>query len=80
MPKQLTIPLPSLAVHGPVVVAVIVHRSLAVKEQSVLAGLQRESAVGAKEELVAILGVRVRLLAVLFGALRGAYGKAMCCN
>lgn len=31
MPKQLTIPLASLAVHGPVVVAVIVHRSLAVE-------------------------------------------------
>lgn len=37
----LTIPLASLTVHGPVVIAVIVHCTLAVEEESVLTGLQR---------------------------------------
>lgn len=61
-------------VDGPVVVAVIVHGALAVEEQSVLARLQRQRAVGAQEELVTVLRVSVRLDAVLLGAL----GRRQC--
>lgn len=43
------------------VVAVVVHSALAVEEQAVLAGLYRQGAVCAEEELVAQLGVSVCL-------------------
>ena len=52
------------AVDGPVVVAMIMHGALAVEEQSVLAGLQAQGAVGAEEEGVAVLGVGVGVHAV----------------
>jgi len=75
--QGLTIPLATLAVHRPVVVAVVVHRSLSIEEQSVLTGLQGQGAVGAEEELVAVLRVGVGLHAVLLGALRRSHGQGM---
>lgn len=78
--SRLTIPLATLAVHRPVVVAVVVHRALAVEEQPVLAGLQGQGAVGAEEELVAVLRVGVGLDAVLLGALGCAHGQGMSCK
>jgi len=49
------------AVCGPMVVAEVVDGSSAVKEQSILAGFQRERAVCALVKLVAVLRVGVRL-------------------
>lgn len=67
---------PVAALDRPIVVAVIVHRSFAVEQQAVLALLQRQRAVGAEEELVTVLGVTVRLDAMLLRAFgdRGAVG------
>lgn len=62
------------AIDRPVVVAVIVNGTFAVEQQSVFARFQRQRAVGAQEELVAELGVAVRLDAVLFGAFGGVDG------
>lgn len=51
------------------VVAVVVHGTLAVvEEQAVLAGLERQRAVGALVELVAVRRVRVQLQALGFHA------------
>ena len=55
------------AVHAPVVIAVVVHRPLAVEQQPVLAELESQRAVGALVELVAVLGVRVELESFAFG-------------
>lgn len=78
----LTIPLAALTIHRPVVVAMVVHRALAVEEEAVLAGLQGQGAVGAEEELVAVLRVGVSLDAILFWAFRRAHsqGLAWKCN
>uniref|UniRef100_A0A182V9U5 Uncharacterized protein n=1 Tax=Anopheles merus TaxID=30066 RepID=A0A182V9U5_ANOME len=46
------------AVDRPVVVAVVVDRTLAVEQQPVLARLERERTVGAEEELVAVVRVQ----------------------
>jgi len=57
------------AIHCPVVVAVVVGGSFAVVQQTVAALFQRQSAVRAQVELIAIIGVGVRLFAVLFRTL-----------
>jgi hypothetical protein len=64
----LTSSLARATVDGPVVVAVVVHGTLAVEEEPVGALLEADRAVGALEEVVAQVRVRVRLLAVLLGA------------
>lgn len=61
------------AIDGPVVVAVVVGGALAVVQQTVTALFQRQSAVRAQIELIAIVGVWVRLFAVLFRTLRGSF-------
>jgi len=53
--------LASLAVDAPVIVAIVVHSALAVKQQAVLTGLQRQGAVGTLVELVAGIGMGVQL-------------------
>jgi hypothetical protein len=50
----------------PVVCAVVVSASLASENQTVLAGLEGERAICAQEELVAVLGMSVGLLADWF--------------
>ena len=57
----LTVSFPGTAVDSPVVVAVVVHGAFAVEQETVLAGFHRQGTVGAKEELVAELGVGVCL-------------------
>jgi len=53
------------AIDGPIVVAMIVDRSFAIEQQSVLACLQRQSSIGTEEEEMTILGMSIGLLAVL---------------
>lgn len=47
------------AISYPVVVAVVVNSALAVEKQAVLACFERQGSVGAEEELIADLGMRV---------------------
>lgn len=61
------------AIDGPVVVAEVVGGALAVVQQTVAALFQRKCAVRAQVELIAIIGVRVRLFAVLFRTLRRSF-------
>lgn len=70
----------TLAVDRPVVVAVIVDRAFAVEEQTVLARLQGQGAIGAEEELITVLGVGVGLHAILLGAFGCANSQSICCN
>jgi len=65
----LTIPLTALAVHSPIVVAMIVYGSLAIKEQAVLTGLQGQSAVCAEKKLITIFRMRIRLFSVFLRTL-----------
>ncbi|CAH1724153.1 unnamed protein product [Aphis gossypii] len=60
------------ALDGPVVVAVVVGGAFAVVQQTVAALFECQSAVRAQVELIAIIGVGVRLFAVLFRTLRRA--------
>lgn len=60
------------AFDGPVVVAVVVGGAFSVVQQTVAALFECQSAVRAQVELIAIIGVGVRLFAVLFRTLRRA--------
>jgi len=62
------------AIDGPMVVAVVVGGAFAVVQQTVAALFQRQSAVRAQVELIAIIGVGVRLFAMLFRTLRRSFG------
>lgn len=66
----LTVSLAITAVHGPEIVAMVVHRSMAVEKQSVLAVFEGQGAVRAEEEGVAALGMGVRVHPVWIGARR----------
>lgn len=57
------------AIDGPMVVAVMVRGPFAVVQQTVAALFQRQRAVRAQVELITVIGVRIRLFAVLFRAL-----------
>ena len=57
---------PFSAVDSPVVVAVVVDVSFAVKQESIAALFHAQRAIPAEEEVVAELRVRVRLLAMRF--------------
>lgn len=61
---------PLSAVDSPVVVAMVVDVALAVKEESVSALFDTQGAILAEEEVVAQLGMRVRLFAVRLRAAR----------
>lgn len=61
MHSKPTITMTCLALDGPVVVAVIVHSTFTIEQQTILACLQGQCAVGAFEELMAIVWMRVGL-------------------
>lgn len=56
------------ALYCPIVVTVIVNGTLAIEQQTILALFQRQRAIGAEKELIAVLCMTVGLNAVLFGA------------
>lgn len=60
------------AVHSPVIVAVIVDRSMAIEEEAVLAIFEGQCAVCAEEERVAVLRMGVRMHTVRIRAWRCA--------
>lgn len=47
--------------HGPVIVAVIVHRAMAVEEEAILAVFEGQGAICTQEERTAIFRVRIGL-------------------
>lgn len=67
----LTVDLAMAALDSPVVITVVVDRAVSVEEQSVLAVLERETAVGAKKEGSAVLRVGVSMDPIRVGARRG---------
>ena len=74
-----TVSLPVAALHGPVVVAVVVHIALAVIQEAVLTLLQRHGAVRALEVVITEVRVRVRLHAYWLRA-RGNVQQHSCAN
>lgn len=67
----ITVSLAFATMHGPVIVAVVVHSALAIKQQPVFTLFHGQRAICTQEEQVTGLRVRVRLNTMLFRALRG---------
>lgn len=66
----LTVVLAIAAIDGPVVITVVVDRTVSVEQKPVLAVLECESTVGAKEEGPTVLRVGVSMNSVKIGARR----------
>lgn len=64
------------AIDGPIVVAVVMDGTLAVKQQTIFARFQRQCSVRAEEELVTVVGMQVGLLSVRFRTLGNAGSTA----
>lgn len=64
------------AIDGPIVVAVVMDGTLAVKQQTIFARFQRQCSVRTEEELVTVVGMQVGLLSVRFRTLGNAGSTA----
>lgn len=71
--NQLTIVFTFTTLNGPIVVAVVMNATFAIEQQAVFTSFQCQRSILAEEELIAVLRVSVRLLAIRLGAVgRGA--------